>query len=415
MTPPKPPQTEEHAGPAGPSERARVSHLLVAHPLAAVLPWRLGVFGRADAEAVGVRDARLSGQHFTLSGHGGVPHVADAGSRNGTFVDGRRLGPTERVPLQDGTVVRAGTTLLVHRLASPGLSPEPPLGALAGPFGLAATRRALEHAVLRRAENVLIVGESGTGKDLVAQHLGARLGRSVVAVNVSAIPATLAESTLFGHEAGAYSDAKKQGSRGLVGDAEGGVLFLDELGELPLELQPKLLRLLENRAAQSVGGRERRVELVVVAATNRDLEAAVEAGRFRRDLVERFAHRVALPALHERPEDVPTLVRATLAFGGLPLDPAATEVEALEHLMLRVFPGNLRTLRRALEDAAAGTRDSRLTLEGVRRAGLAERATGALTAARVAEALAASGGNESAAADALGVSRGMLLRAKKRG
>lgn len=392
-----------------------MSHLLVAHPQPAVLPWRLGEYGREDLERVGIRDTKASGRHFVLSGHGGVPHVADAGSRNGTFVDGRRLAEGERVPLAEGTVLRVGTTLLVHRRAPAGLVAEPPLGALAGPFGLGRVRRALEHAVLRRADNVLILGESGTGKELVAQHLGERLGRRVVAANVAAIPATLAESTLFGHEPGAYSDARKQGSKGLVGDAEGGVLFLDELGELPLELQPKLLRLLENRTAQSVGGRERKVDVVVVAATNRDLEAAVGAGIFRRDLAERFAHRIELPALHERPEDIPTAIRQVVAYGRIPLDPSAAEIEAVEHLVRRVYPGNLRTLRRVLEEAAQASTQGRLTYDAVCRVELPERQEGTLTAQRIAEALAASGGNESAAAKALGVTRGTFLRAKKRG
>jgi len=198
---------------------------------------------------------------------------------------------------------------------------------------------------------VLITGESGTGKELVARaiHNGSeRCAAAFVAVNCAAIPADLLESELFGHLKGAFTGAVKD-RKGKFELADGGTLFLDEVGELPLELQPKLLRALQEREIEPVGGTPRRIDVRVVAATNRDLEAAMAEGSFREDLYYRLAViPVQLPALRQRRPDIPLLVRHFLQKhgGGAAV---TVEPEALAALAAYDWPGNVRELENAVE------------------------------------------------------------------
>ncbi|HWN69424.1 MAG TPA: sigma-54 dependent transcriptional regulator [Haliangium sp.] len=205
--------------------------------------------------------------------------------------------------------------------------------------------------------NVLIAGESGTGKELVARALhyqGARASRPFVPVNCGALVDTLLESELFGHVRGAFTGAE-QAKRGLFLAADGGTLFLDEIGELPLALQPKLLRALQNGEIKPVGGIEaQRVDVRVVAATNRDLAQAVAKSTFREDLYYRLnVITIDVPPLRERREDVPLLAQyfaasaARRARRGCPdISPAA-----LEWLQAQPWPGNVRQLENAIERA----------------------------------------------------------------
>jgi DNA-binding NtrC family response regulator len=203
--------------------------------------------------------------------------------------------------------------------------------------------------------SVLIAGETGSGKEVVARRIhanGPRADGAFVAVNCGALVTSLAESQLFGHERGAFTGAHA-GSLGAVRAADGGVLFLDEIGEMPLELQPLLLRVLQEREVTPVGAtRPERIDVQVLAATNRDLEAEVEAGRFREDLLYRLnTILIELPPLRERPEDIPALVdhfsRQVAARLGLPRwEPDAT---TLARLRSSDWPGNLRELAQAVE------------------------------------------------------------------
>ncbi len=202
---------------------------------------------------------------------------------------------------------------------------------------------------------VLVTGESGAGKELVARRLHARSPRAkgpFVAVNAAALPETLAESELFGAERGAFTGAD-QARAGRFEEAAGGTLFLDEVGELPLALQSKLLRVLEERVVRRLGGsRDVPVDVRLVAATNRDLTRETEEGGFRQDLYFRLAVVVVnVPPLRERPDDVPLLARhfaARLAERhGVPV-PSLTD-DALAALSAHAWPGNVRELRNVLE------------------------------------------------------------------
>jgi Nif-specific regulatory protein len=201
---------------------------------------------------------------------------------------------------------------------------------------------------------VLLRGESGTGKEVVARALheaSQRAGRPFVAVNCAALPEALLESALFGHEKGAFTGAHEK-QPGRFEAADGGTLFLDEIGELPLPAQVKLLRAIQERQFERVGGRKTiTVDVRLVAATNRDLEAAVRDGQFRLDLYHRLqVVEVVLPPLRSRPDDVPLLARHFLAL----LEEehgrsVAISAGAMEALARAPWPGNVRQLRNVLE------------------------------------------------------------------
>src|SRR5207237_1190689 len=195
----------------------------------------------------------------------------------------------------------------------------------------------------------LITGETGSGKELVAQaiHMGsARANKPFVVVDCGAIPATLAESALFGHERGAFTGAVDKRISPFV-EADGGTIFLDELGELPVDVQPKLLRALAEQRIKSVGSNSYRpVNVRVIAATRRDLVREVNAGTFRSDLYFRVAQlRIELPALRERTEDIPALVRKMITDLGDPTAYSRITNDSLERLMRHDWPGNVRELR----------------------------------------------------------------------
>jgi transcriptional regulator with PAS, ATPase and Fis domain len=233
-------------------------------------------------------------------------------------------------------------------------------------------------------------------------------------VNVAGAPAGVFESQLFGYVAGAYSGSGR-GSPGVIAAHEGGAVFLDEIGELPLELQPKLLRLLENREMLPVGAtRPVPADVLLITATNRSLEEMVERGAFRRDLLARLeAGRIELPPLRERRENIVAIMGALAARRGVALDPRAAEVEAVERLLLHAWPANVRELATTLDRTAAIEPLPRLRLATVERVLGAQPTSarkGQLTPDSVAQALAASSGNESEAARRLGVTRGKLRR-----
>jgi len=205
--------------------------------------------------------------------------------------------------------------------------------------------------------SILIEGESGTGKELVARAIhdsSARAAGPFVAVNCGAIPETLIESELFGHAAGAFTGANRA-RPGLFETATGGTLLLDEIGELPLSMQVKLLRALQERVVRRVGEeRERPVDVRILAATNKDLQQLTQQGGFREDLYYRLnVVRVRLPPLRERVEDIPLLARALVIKYGESIGKGVEEVapEALRALSNYAFPGNVRELQNLMERA----------------------------------------------------------------
>jgi two-component system nitrogen regulation response regulator GlnG len=202
---------------------------------------------------------------------------------------------------------------------------------------------------------VLLRGESGTGKELVARaihHYSRRAGRPFVAVSCAAIPGTLLESEMFGHERGAFTDAKER-RLGKFELAHGGTLYLDEIGDMPLELQTKLLRALQERTIERLGGHESiRIDVRVLAATNRDLETFMREGKFREDLYYRLnVVTLNLPPLRERRRDIPLLVEHFLAKYATELGECGVAPEAFDRLVGHDWPGNVRELENVVQRA----------------------------------------------------------------
>jgi formate hydrogenlyase transcriptional activator len=222
-----------------------------------------------------------------------------------------------------------------------------------------ALRRALQQVevVASMGSTVLLLGETGTGKELLARAIHDRSGRrerTLVKINCAAIPSGLVESELFGHEKGAFTGAIAQ-KIGRFEVANGGTLFLDEVGEIPLELQPKLLRVLQEQEFERIGGtKTMKIDVRLIAATNRDLLQMVEEHRFRDDLYYRLnVFPIHIPALRERPEDIPTLVRYFVQRLARPMNRHVEVIpsEAMEALCRYRWPGNVRELANLIERA----------------------------------------------------------------
>jgi DNA-binding NtrC family response regulator len=370
--------------------------------------------------------------------HGGTPVILHSGYADvQAAVEGLRLGAVDFLPapLDYGRLRERVSSLLSHREAVEeqlvGTSP-----------ALEATRARISR-VADASEPVLITGESGVGKEMVARAIHAASARRdgpFVAVNLCALAGGTVESELFGHERGAFTGALARHA-GRFEQADGGTLLLDEVGDAPRELQAKLLRAVENHCFERVGGREPvRVDVRILAATNRDLPTEIARGRFREDLWYRLsALRIHIPPLRERPADVDALVRLELARcsearGSLPFE---LDAEGYARLHAESWPGNVRELRftvrrmailageRRMLDAedverALDLRESGAAAEPERPAngfGLDPSSRAEFDARDRAETVAALNAhrwNVSAAARALGLSRGSLRRRMQR-
>jgi DNA-binding NtrC family response regulator len=342
---------------ARPSNRAPLGAIVrvlgaKAAPARFRLPSRKCVLGAGAGADVVIQDATVSRAHVELEI---VPEgvvVTDLGSRNGTFYLGQRF---LRMVLALGSHIRLGTVdvaLDADTESLVGQDDDARATGYRGLFGVSPAMRRL-FAVLSRLEgslvSVLVEGESGSGKELVAHaiHEGSSVaGGPLVVLNCGAIARELVLSELFGHKRGAFTGAVSDRT-GAFEAADGGTLFLDEIGELPLDVQPALLRALESGEIRAVGDTEsKKVKVRVVAATNRDLEEEVKGGRFREDLYYRLAVvKLAVAPLRERPEDIALLANHFAAAGGLPALP--DEVQAA--LAAHSWPGNVRELRNAVQ------------------------------------------------------------------
>jgi two-component system, NtrC family, response regulator AtoC len=308
-------------------------------------------------------DARIP--VILVTGHG-TSDLAIEAMKEGAFE--YLLKPLELAQLRE-VIDRAvrSSRLMRTPAAMPEVEPAPPTGDLL--VGRCAAMQEVYKAVGRVARQdvtVLILGESGTGKELVAravyQHSG-RADRPFLAINCGAIPANLIESELFGHEKGAFTGADRR-RIGKFEQASGGTVFLDEVGELPPLAQVKLLRVLQERQFERVGGNEVvRADVRVIAATNANLEQMVESGRFRKDLYFRLnVFTVKLPPLRERGDDVPLLITHFVRRFAQELDRPVREVapEALAVLLAYPWPGNVRELQSVLKQALLHCRGATL-------------------------------------------------------
>jgi transcriptional regulator with GAF, ATPase, and Fis domain len=323
------------------------------------------LIGKDPACDVVIAHPTVSRQHAEVRQTAFGYLLVDLDSTNGVFVEGFRV---REVVLDRPCSFRLGEVPVSFDLCESVILPDATakpeiLGDLVGTSGRMRALFSILEQVAPTDATVLVLGETGTGKEVAARtlhKLSCRKGKPFVVVDCSSIPAALIESELFGHEKGAFSGATHV-RKGLLEAADGGTVFLDEVGELPLELQPRLLRFLELGEIRRVGASGTlRVDVRVVAATNRDLLAEVRQGRFREDLYYRLdVVCVVMPALRHRPDDIPALVQHVLAhheFNRFPdgsLRVQSIARESLDQLARHSFPGNVRELLNCLRRAVA--------------------------------------------------------------
>jgi DNA-binding NtrC family response regulator len=314
------------------------------------------VVGRDVAAAIVLSDPEVSALHCELRAASDGILVKDLGSTNGTFLGSVRVREGTVSSPCEMTVGRTTIALVPEAKHRVDVGFADRFGPLVG--GSPKMRRLF--AVLERVAplplSILIFGETGTGKELVAKALhdaGRVEGCPFVVVDCGSIPSALAESILFGHEKGAFTGASER-RKGALAEANGGTLFLDELGELPLELQPKLLRALSERQVKRVGATSfEPIDVRVLAATRRDLGAEMNEGRFRSDLFFRIAQvRIELPPLRERLSDIPLLVDEVCRRAGKPQHSETVLAWIEQRMGSHDWPGNVRELANVVSVAA---------------------------------------------------------------
>ncbi|MCA9667091.1 MAG: sigma 54-dependent Fis family transcriptional regulator [Myxococcales bacterium] len=326
------------------------------------------VVGSGDDCDLTLHDRAVSKQHLAIDAVADGYRIRDLDSTNGSFIAGLRLG---QVLARTATQISLGETELSLRPSDAEvelpLSARLSLGSLLGESVEMRYLFALLERLARSDTTVLLEGESGTGKELAAEALHSVSPRAegpFIVVDCGAIPENLIESELFGHERGAFTGADRA-RVGAFEEANGGTVFLDEIGELPLSLQPKLLRVLEGRQIKRVGDtRYRAVDVRIVAATNRKLDGEVAQGRFRQDLFYRLSvARVQLPALRDRPDDIRLLAHH---FAQQHVDDSHALIDRdVESLLLAYhWPGNVRQLRNVIEQMAIMPEAAARALQG---------------------------------------------------
>jgi two-component system response regulator AtoC len=409
------------------------------------------VIGRGTESQVAMDEARVSRRHARVLWSAGQLLVEDLGSRNGTFVNSHELRGASRA-VGAGDNIRVGgleIVVAVVTAGSDGVEPAPASKparprqvAEALTDGLAgivvadanmARMFGFARRIARANTTVLILGETGAGKEIVAQQIHAwsrRADAAFVRVNCATLQESLAESELFGYERGAFTGADRR-KTGFAEAANGGTLFLDELGELSLPVQAKLLAMLENRAIVRVGSAiETPVDVRVISATHRDLTSEIASGRFREDLYYRLGVVVVrVPPLRERPSEVVLLAKLFAKRFGADLGWAEPVIaqDASAALAAYRWPGNVRELRNAIEHAMLITEDGTIRAEDLPETltrpnvdqpneaeGGVKAAVSKLERESIAEALRAEQGNRTRASRRLGISlRSLLYKIEK--
>jgi DNA-binding NtrC family response regulator len=385
------------------------------------------LFGRSEEVDVVIDDARASFRHARLSITPGELHVEDLGSRNGTYLNGQLLpdGPAQ-IRIGDTLEIGGAQIILAIRAAQQASSAELGLSdaktdvALADPEMLRVYGSARKIAPM--TTTVLILGETGTGKDVLARYIHAwspRADKPFMCVNCAGIPDSLIESELFGYDKGAFTGADRRRA-GYFEAAHGGTIFLDEIGDLSPSAQVKLLHALENRTVTRLGGTESvPIDVRIVSATHRDLPAAVAAGGFRSDLYYRISPFVIrIPPLRDRRIEIPLLANIFIRqfADTMRVAPPAIAPDAFDLLVKRAWPGNVRELKNAVERAFAMAEGGTLTKENF----IEERPTSSQSEAldrrrarvdwaSIEEALRAEDGNQTRAAARLGIARRTLV------
>ncbi len=340
------------------------------NPLAPLPSLEIGhevqVVGRNGSCDLVLDDRKVSAIHVEVAATERGVRVRDLGSRNGTYIGDTRIAEAY---IAKPTVLTIGDSTLELVPTQPERVSIPEVMEFGPLVGVSASMRAIFERCRQAAPtdlSVLILGETGCGKELVAAAIhqaSTRARKPFVVVDCGAIPPGLAESALFGHERGAFSDAIAKRISPFL-EADGGTIFLDELGELPLDVQPKLLRALAEQRIKAVGSNTwQRVNVRVIAATRRDIVREVNEGTFRSDLYFRVAQlKMELPSLRQRVEDIPALVQKMSREIG---DHRAYEritTASLERLMRHDWPGNVRELRNVISVALAFVKEGPIDL-----------------------------------------------------
>ncbi|MFP4599646.1 MAG: sigma 54-interacting transcriptional regulator [Persicimonas sp.] len=330
--------------------------------------------GTREDQDIPLDDDTVSRSHCRVVQDGEHTLVVDDGSTNGTYVNGVQVREAFLAP---GSVLGVGNTQIRFNPVDEEIAITPStaerLGDIVGKSVKMREIFGIIEKIAPTGATVIIEGETGTGKEVVARtihQLSARSDEPFIVFDCGAVPENLIESELFGHEKGSFTGAVMT-RKGLFEMAEGGTIFLDELGELALELQPKLLRVLEQREVRRVGSNEPiPVNVRVIAATNRSLAEEVEEGRFREDLFYRLSVvRLLLPPLRDRIEDIPLLSRHFLTSSGFNRDDQGEfkltnfSREALEALCDYDWPGNVRELVNIIERACSFSRGDCIGLD----------------------------------------------------